>query len=131
LVPVQKCKQFRVQYRSICEIYGRLPVRKYIKVRPKIFPTLLFTSLDLGSQIRNPGFGMLNKSGSGIQDKHPGSATLIKISVPIQIRIGSEFRGAWIRIGIQAGQISAPPNKIKKGKKIHVLRSLFKSRSLS
>jgi hypothetical protein len=60
---------------------------------------------------------MLNKSGSGIQDKHPGSATLIKISVRIQIRIGSEFRGAWIRIGIQAGQISAPPIKSRKEKK--------------
>jgi hypothetical protein len=44
----------------------------------KIFhPSLLLLILDPGSEIRDPGSGMGKNQdpGSGIRDKHPGSAT--------------------------------------------------------
>jgi hypothetical protein len=42
-----------------------------------LHPSLLLRFLDPGSGIRDPGSGMGKKSGYGIRDKHPGSATLL------------------------------------------------------
>ena len=44
------------------------------------FPPLFWGFLDPGSGIRDPGSGIrdVKKSGAGIRDKHPGSATLQK-----------------------------------------------------
>ncbi len=51
------------------------------KCLTKIFfhPSLFYLFLDPGSGIRDPGSGIRDglNSGSGIRDKHPGSATLV------------------------------------------------------
>jgi hypothetical protein len=48
----------------------------------KLFsPLSLLRFLNPGSENRDPGSGMGKKSGSGIRDKHPRSARLLKASI--------------------------------------------------